>query len=72
MAIFFQKLRRCTVRRNDLPVDLGTPSPLRKSGIPEALIEAAAQSNPQGLILFEDLPQFKGCDNQPSAHEPTR
>jgi hypothetical protein len=48
------------------------PDALRKAGIPEALIEAAARSNPQGLILFEDLPQFKGCDNQPTSLEPIR
>ncbi len=48
------------------------PDALRESGIPEALIEAAARSNPQGLILFEDLPQFKGCDDQPTSVESTR
>ena len=48
------------------------PDALRNGGIPEALIEAAAQSNPQGLILFEDLPKFKGCDNQPTSLEPIR
>lgn len=48
------------------------PDALRESGIPEAIIEAAAQSNPQGLILFEDLPQFKGCDDQPTPLESTR
>ena len=48
------------------------PDALRKFGIPEAIIEAAAQSNPPGLILFEDVPQFKGCDNQPTSLEPTR
>jgi hypothetical protein len=42
------------------------PDSLRESGVPEAIIEAAAQSNPQGLILFEDLPQFKGY-NPPTA-----
>jgi hypothetical protein len=45
------------------------PDALRKSGIPEAIIEAAAQSEPPGLVLFEDVPQFKGCD-QPNAKEP--
>lgn len=45
---------------------------LREAGIPEALIEAAAQSNPPGLVLFEDVPQFKGCDDQPTAYEPAR
>jgi hypothetical protein len=48
------------------------PDALRESGIPEALIEAATRSNPQGLVLFEDLPQFKGCDDQPTANESTR
>jgi hypothetical protein len=46
------------------------PDALRKSGIPEAMIEAAAQSDPAGLVLLEDLPQFKGCDDQPTAKEP--
>ena len=45
---------------------------LRESGIPEALIEAATRYNPPGLVLFEDLPQFKGCDDQPTSLEPTR
>ena len=44
------------------------PDALRESGIPEALIEAAVRSNP----LFEDLPQFKGCDDQPTSLESTR
>src|SRR5689334_17693566 len=48
------------------------PDVLRQSGIPEAIIEAAARSNPQGLILFENLPQFNGCDDQPTSIESTR
>ena len=48
------------------------PNALREAGIPEALIEAAARSNPPGLVLFEDLPQFKGCDHQPTTDESTR
>jgi hypothetical protein len=47
------------------------PDALRDAGIPEAIIEAAAQSNPPGLILFEDLPQFEGCDDQPTSIEST-
>jgi hypothetical protein len=47
------------------------PEALRESGIPEALIEAATRSNPPGLVLFEDLPQFKGCDDQPTPAKPT-
>jgi hypothetical protein len=57
--------------RSPKPKLVFRPDALRKSGIPEAIIEAAAQSNPQGLVLFEDLPQFKGCDDQPTAQDPT-
>jgi hypothetical protein len=32
------------------------PKKLREFGIPDALIEAAAKSDPQGLLLFDDLP----------------
>lgn len=32
------------------------PEKLRELGIPDALIEAAAKSDPQGLLLFDDLP----------------
>jgi hypothetical protein len=38
------------------------PDKLRELGIPAALIDAAAKSDPQGLLLFEDLP-----DQVPSA-----
>ena len=31
------------------------PEKLRELGIPDALIEAAAKSDPQGLLLFDDL-----------------
>jgi len=58
--------------RSPKPQLIFRPDVLRESGIPEALIEAAARSNPQGLILFEDLPQFKGCDDQPTSLESTR
>ena len=58
--------------RSPKPQLVFRPDALRESGIPEALIEAAARSNPQGLILFEDLPQFKGCDEQPTSNESTR
>jgi hypothetical protein len=40
-----------------------SPEKLRELGIPAALIDAAAKSDPQGLILFEDLP-----DQAPSAN----
>ncbi len=32
------------------------PEKLRELGIPDALIEAAAKSEPQGVLLFDDLP----------------
>jgi hypothetical protein len=32
------------------------PEKLREMGIPDALIEAAAKSVPQGFLLFDDLP----------------
>jgi len=32
------------------------PKKLRELGIPSALIEAAAKSDPQGFLLFDDLP----------------
>ena len=58
--------------RSSKPQLVFRPDALRESGIPEAIIEAAARSNPQGLILFENLPQFKGCDDQSTAIESTR
>ena len=58
--------------RSPKPQLVFLPDVLRDSGIPEAIIEAAARSNPPGLILFEDLPQFKGCDDQPTSLESTR
>ena len=58
--------------RSSKPPLIFRPDALRESGIPEAIIEAAAQSSPQGLILFEDLPQFKGCDDQPTSIESTQ
>ena len=32
------------------------PEKLRELGIPDTLIEAAAKSDPQGLLLFDDPP----------------
>lgn len=32
------------------------PEKLRELGIPDALIEAAGKSDPQGFLLFDDLP----------------
>ena len=45
------------------------PEKLRELGIPDALIEAAAKSEPQGVLLFDDLPdQTQAADghSQPS------
>ena len=58
--------------RSPKPRLIFRPDALREAGIPEALIEAAAQSNPPGLILFEDLPQSDGCAHQPTSQESTR
>jgi hypothetical protein len=58
--------------RSSKPRLMFRPDALRRAGIPEALIEAAAQSSPQGLILFQDLPQFKVCDERPTLQQSTR
>ena len=58
--------------RSPKPQLVFRPDALRKFGIPEALIESAARSDPPGLILFDDLPQFKGCDDQSNSLESTR
>jgi hypothetical protein len=54
--------------RNSKPRLIFRPDALRKLGIPEKLVEAAAESDPQGFALFEDLPdqtpQVEGCINQ--------
>ena len=42
---------------------------LRECGIPKALIKAATRSNPQGLILFEDLPQCSEYDSKSTSQE---
>lgn len=46
------------------------PDALREAGIPEGMIEAAARSNPSGLVLFEDLSQFKGATTNPPQKNP--
>ena len=43
------------------------PDKLRELGIPDALIEAAAKSDPQGFLLFDDLPNQK----EPATSLPT-
>jgi len=51
------------------------PEKLRELGIPDALIEAAAKSDPQGLLLFDDLPNqtepATGHANQPTTEQST-
>ena len=42
--------------RSDNPRLVFRPEKLRELGIPDALIEAAAKSDPQGFLLFDDLP----------------
>ncbi len=42
--------------RSPKPRLIFRPDKLRAPGIPAALTDAAAESDPQGLILFEDLP----------------
>jgi hypothetical protein len=57
--------------RSSQPRLIFRPDALRELGIPAALVEAAAQSEPQGLILFEDLPnrdvQAGKCADQTTA-----
>jgi hypothetical protein len=45
---------------------------LRDLGIPDALIEAAANSEPQGFILFEDLLDQVPSRSNGSAYQPAK
>lgn len=47
------------------------PNILHELGIPEVLIEVAAQSNPPGLILFEDLTQSESRIHPPASQQST-
>jgi hypothetical protein len=51
------------------------PEKLRALGIPYALIEAAAKSDPQGFLLFDDLPnqvqQASGHADQATTEQST-
>jgi len=51
------------------------PEKLRELGIPDALIEAAAKSDPQGFLLFDDLANqtgpATGHANQPTTEQST-
>jgi hypothetical protein len=61
--------------RSHKPRLIFRPEKLRELGIPAALIDAAAQSDPQGLILFENLPdsaaQSEGAAVQPTSEQST-
>ena len=48
------------------------PEKLRDLGIPVALIEAAANSEPQGFILFEDVLDQVPSGSNGSADQPTK
>ena len=59
--------------RSPKPRLIFRPDALRETGIPEALIEAAARSNPPGLVLFEDVPHFEGATiNPPHTNPPAK
>jgi len=62
--------------RSPKPRLMFRPDALRKLGVPEKLIEAATQSDPQGFILFEDLPdqtsQVERCTNQLISEQSTK
>jgi hypothetical protein len=51
------------------------PENLRELAIPDALIEAAAKPDPQGFLLFDDLPNqtelATGHANQPTTEQST-
>jgi len=51
------------------------PEKLRELGIPDALIGAAAKSDPQGFLLFDDLANqtepATGHANQPTTEQST-
>ena len=59
--------------RSSNPPLVFRPEKLRGLGIPAALIEAAAKSDPQGLLLFDDLQnqtaQATGLANKPQQPE---
>jgi hypothetical protein len=62
-------------RRSAKPRLVFRPEKLRELGIPDALIEAAAKSDPQGFLLFDDLPNqtepATGHANQPTTEQST-
>jgi hypothetical protein len=61
--------------RSSEPQLVFRPEKLRELGIPDALIEAAAKSDPQGFLLFDDLPdqtqQATGLTDQTTTESST-
>lgn len=57
--------------RSPKPQLVFQPEKLRELGIPSALIEAAAQSEPPGFVLFEDLPDQPASRTNGSTDETT-
>ena len=47
------------------------PEKLRELGIPDALIDAAGKSDPQGFLLFDDLSDQKQSANAPADQSTT-
>lgn len=58
--------------RSPKPQLVFRPGKLRDLGVPAALIEAAANSEPQGFILFEDLLDQPCPKNNGSADQPAK
>ena len=48
------------------------PEKLRELGIPDALIETAAKSDPQGFLLFDDLPNRTEAANAAADQSTTK
>lgn len=57
--------------RSPKPQLVFRPGKLRDLGVPAALIEAAAKSEPQGFVLFEDLLDQTPSRSNGSGNQPT-
>jgi hypothetical protein len=55
--------------RSPKPRLIFRPDALREAGMPEALIQAAASSDPQGLVLLQDLPQSEDGGDQSTTEQ---
>ena len=51
--------------RSSQPRLVFRPEKLRELGIPDAIIDAAAKSDPQGFLLIDDLPDQDASSEQP-------